>query len=65
MSEIDVLRDAADKAETALRVAVMNACTTGPHHPTQHRDRKPPWCHSCGRTARGIATAAPDPGTPA
>lgn len=59
-AEIDALRDAADKAETTLRVAVMNACTTGPHHPVQHRDRKPPWCRSCGRTARGVKVAEND-----
>ena len=23
------------------------------HKPVQHRDRKPPWCHACGRTVDG------------
>lgn len=52
-AEYDALRDVADKAETALRCAVIEACP-GPHHPVQHRDRKPPWCAACGRTARGV-----------
>lgn len=24
------------------------------HKPIQHRDRKPAWCHECGRTAEGL-----------
>jgi hypothetical protein len=43
----------ADHAEMILRNAVRDACS-GEHNPTQHRDRKPPWCRLCGRDGRGV-----------
>ena len=53
-TSIDAVRDRVDRDEIALRDLVGKLCP-GPHLPKQHRDRKPPWCRECGRTARGVA----------
>jgi hypothetical protein len=31
----------------------VQALCSGEHHPTQHRDAKPPWCDICGRDELG------------
>lgn len=52
---LEILRQDADGAEADLHRAVRERCPSGPdgHNPVQHRDGKPPWCPSCGRTRRG------------
>ena len=59
-AELDRLRRRRDAAQIRLLAAVAKACP-GPHHPTQHRDRKPAWCGRCGHTADGIPVADPTP----
>lgn len=59
--KIAELQQATVAADEALRAAVLEACP-GEHHPVQHRDRRPPWCKACGRTARGVLAKAPEPG---
>ena len=51
-AELDRLRLQLEIAHVRLLEAVWSACP-GPHRPVQHRDRKPPWCRECGRTADG------------
>jgi len=50
---LDMLQKAALAAENELYEAVLEACP-GPHVLKQHRDRMPPWCETCQRTARGV-----------
>ena len=59
-AELDRLRLQGARAQARLLKAVASACP-GPHRPAQHRDRKPPWCKRCGRTADGIPVADPTP----
>ena len=59
-AELDRLRLQWEIAHVRLLKAVASACP-GAHHPVQHRDRKPPWCRECGRTADGTLVANPTP----
>lgn len=49
---LDQLREEYNAARGRLAAAVVEACP-GPHQPTQHRDRLPPWCPVCGRDSLG------------
>ncbi|GAA0528593.1 hypothetical protein GCM10010172_06480 [Paractinoplanes ferrugineus] len=53
LDAIAEMRKNINTAQMQLAAMVMTACP-GPHRPTQHRDRKPPWCSACGRTADGV-----------
>jgi hypothetical protein len=46
------LRERYHATRTELLVAVRGLCP-GRHRPVQHRDRKPPWCDTCGRDQLG------------
>lgn len=50
---LTLLRAEVNRAEQALKDMVVEKCP-GPHKPIQHRDHRPPWCQTCGRTTRGI-----------
>lgn len=49
---LEELQTDARRARADLRARVLGDCP-GIHRVTQHRDRKPPWCHDCGRDAEG------------
>ena len=53
MSTIARLHYEHTMAERRLKEAIRLACP-GKHQPRQHRDRMPPWCPECGRTAFGV-----------
>lgn len=49
---ITALRRSLEVTRIQLAAVVMTA-RPGPHRTAQRRDRRPPWCAACGRTAEG------------
>lgn len=46
--------EAPSMTEATRALAAHKVATTCPDHkPVQHRDARPPWCRSCGKTADG------------
>lgn len=52
--DITAARGAFYEAKDTLYRLVDQTCPAEHHRPVQHRDRKPPWCEACGRSALGV-----------
>ncbi|MFI5839446.1 hypothetical protein ACIA8K_07000 [Catenuloplanes sp. NPDC051500] len=51
-------------AEAGLLAAEPESVACPDHRPVQHRDRKPPWCRTCGRDTEGRLIGRPKTGDP-
>lgn len=59
LARVIAARETFRAARAALRTELESNCP-GPHEPVQHRDRRPPWCDTCGYTSDGVYRPTPE-----